>query len=120
MDFIEREGVVADYFKELYETKNPVGFFSSMMRDLLSVETEKTHFMLIARLLKLYGRKSLFHAVIDIAESNDLEISKFPYGLLAYLCKRNSGITDENKYTDHPSLEGFIQKVNKELEKARR
>lgn len=120
MDFIEREGVVADYFKEVYETKNPVGFFSSMMRDLLSVDTSKTEYMLIAKLLKLYGRKSLFHAVVDIAESNDLEITKFPYGLLAYLCKRNSGITDESKHLDHPSLEGFIQRVNKEIEKARR
>lgn len=120
MDFLEREGIVSDYFKELYETKNPVSFFSSMMRDLLSLEISKAEFMLIAKLVKLYGRKSLFHAIVDISESNDLDLSKFPYGLLSYLCKRNLGITDENKYQDLPSLEEFIKRVTKELEKARR
>ena len=120
MDFIEREGVISDYYKELFETKNPISFFATMMRDLLSVGVENKDYQLIGRLLKLYGRKSLFHAVVDIAESTELDVSKFPYGLLAYLCKRNTGLTEENNYSNHPSLEGFIQRVTKELEKARR
>lgn len=117
MDFGEREGVINDYYKELFSTGNPVGFFSSMLRDLLSVNISSKEFPMLAKLIKLYGRKPLFHSIVEIAESTDLEVNKFPYGLLIYLCKRNIGLTEEANYANHPLLTDFISRVDKEIAK---
>lgn len=116
MEFSEREGVVIDYYKDLFEVKNIMSYFSNVMRDLLGVEISSKEYPLIGRLLKLYGRKSLFYAVVDIAESPDTDVSKFPYGLLAYICKRNSGVFEKDSPTNQDSLVEFIDKVSKGVE----
>ena len=117
MDFVDREGVVNDYLKDLYEVKNPVGLLSTMIRDLLMITVSTKEYPLLARLIKLYGRKPVFNSVVEIAESTSLEVDKFPYGLLVYLCKRSIGLTEETSYRDHPLLTDFIDRVDKEITK---
>lgn len=112
---MDRENIIGIYYEELQETKTPGNVIARFFWEIFSKEPDKNDIIKFNKLIKLYGRDNVFSAVIDIATSETVDLSRY-YGLLLYILKQKL----ENKIETEPiKLTDFLDSVKKDMKKRR-
>ena len=114
------ENVAEHYLKNLYEVDNPAIHLAKFFCELTSRAFSREEIVIMARLLKSYGRTNLYFAVLDVSDMYErVDGSKSIYGLLAYFCKKRLE-NRLNGYERDTDLTDRIKETEKSLDKLRK
>jgi len=117
----EMENLAEFYYEKLRTTTNPGQVLLELFREMTGKDAGRTEIILINRLIKLFGRFTLYFAVMDLSKYQGDQLNGNLYPLLYTICKsRFEKIHVESFSASHESLDRFIREVEKDREKAKR
>lgn len=107
------ENIAEEFYAKLTDNNNPglllATFFSIMFNEDLKVDNIK----LFNRLIKIYGRESVFFSILDCTGVRDFTVND-PFGIISYFCKKRlQNKKDAEKILDVSKIEKDIDKLKK-------
>jgi len=81
------ENVIGHYLSLLEEDTNPGLLLTKFYCEIFELPFSVTHIKMFNRLVKLYGRKTVFSSIVEISSNSDLNHTNI-VGLLTYVCKK--------------------------------
>jgi hypothetical protein len=114
------EGLSELYFSKLKTSMNPGVVLAQFYGAVMGLEVGRSEIIMFGKLVKMFGRSSVFFAIIDISR---IETPKeFPYGLLHHICrtKLEKSTEQDLALTSMYSLERKITELEKEMAKIKR
>lgn len=108
------ENLAGSFHERLKTDTNPVSVLVSFYAELFSRPFDVKLIGPIARLVKLYGRDSVFYAILSIEGMEDLNHSNI-YPLLRYIC--NKKLEERKDGQSHEDLTSYVASVKKKTEK---
>lgn len=114
---MEKENVAEFYYEKLKASTNPGLILATLYKELLNRQITKSEIIMYNRLVKIFGRFTVFFATLDLA--NVTKLSDVPYGLLYKICKDRLERMSQNDITAASStdLNKEITSMEKEQEK---
>ncbi len=114
------ENLAELFFSKLKTSQTPGVILAQFYGALFNVEYGKSEIIKLSKLTKVFGRNSVFFAIIDLTKGSDF--TEFPYGLIHYICRtkleRNLGAEVTSASFD--SLDRSITEAKKEILKVRK
>lgn len=111
----EMENTAEFYYEKLKTATDPGRILSALFSSLYSVETTRTIIIMCNKLIKVFGRFTLFFAILDMAGSYP-DLTDNPYPLLYTICKRKFEAAHGDVFLQsHESLDSFLSSIDKEL-----
>ena len=110
----------AEFYYEKLRTSDKPGFTLALLyQELLGREITRSEIIMYNRLVKIFGRFTVFFATLDLA--NVTKLSDVPYGLLYKICKDRLERMSQNDITAASSIDlnREITSMEKEQEKMR-
>mgnify|MGYP001225514444 CR=1 FL=1 len=80
-----QENLAELFFSKLKTAPNPGAVLAQFYGALTGQEVGRSELMMINRLVKIYGRTSVFFSVIDASRLKD--IAEFPYAYIFTICR---------------------------------
>lgn len=115
----EMENQAEFLYEKLKATTNPGQVLLELFREMTNKEAGRSEIILINRLIKIFGRFTVYFAIMDLSKYENLEGNLYP--LLYTICKsRFEKIHDETFSAAHESLDKFLRDVEKERQKVQR
>lgn len=115
----EMENQAEFYYEKLKATTNSGQVLLEFFREMTNKDAGRSEIILINRLVKMFGRFTVYFAIMDLSKYDKLEGNLYP--LLYTICKsRFEKIHDETFSQAHESLDKFLRDVAKEREKVQR
>jgi hypothetical protein len=106
------------YFEKLNSTTKPIPVLVNFMRSVFELSDDsKKLYPQVGRIVKLYGSKLVFFAILDASDS-DVVSSDHAYKLIRYILRKK--FADQYDSTPSIDLMIFAEKQKKELIKKRR
>ena len=107
-----KEALADIYYDKLKDTDNPGLILARFFCELNDKQVDKDKVILFNRLLKLFGRYTIYFAIMDVYGFEGANLDNI-YGLLSYYCK--SRLEKESKNSNNSdSLEDFLSEVDKQ------
>lgn len=111
------ENIASHYFQQLQTSKNPTAVLVALLVAIFDIIPEGRHYSAVGKLVKLYGRYTVFFSILDLAKIENLDLNSSLYPLLAKICqKRFERSIEQDDYPAYQSLDGFISQMKKLLE----
>ena len=110
------ENISEIYYEKLGTTTNPARDLTAFYGSIFEREVGRTEIILFNRLLKLYGRFTVFFAVLDMTSMDNVNFDK-PFPLLAYFCKKRLESKNGSIMTDLLYLDNEVSKLERQIEK---
>ena len=105
------------YFEKLKDTPTPGNIIAAMYCTLYNIEVSKSEVIMMNKMVKIFGRFTVFFAVLDMAGSYPDDVVEKPYALLYTICKNKFESSHGTFMTQsHQSLDKFIESIEKEIE----
>lgn len=101
-------------YKHLGETTNPAGILCSLYRDIFNVQTGVAEIKMFNKLIKIYGRFTVFFALLDLANKDKLDN---PYPYINAVCKAR--LERQHRISDNlevDNLDKQIKRIDKAIE----
>jgi len=116
----ETEGLSDLYFSKLKTSVNPGVVLAQFYGAIMGLEIGRSEIIMFGKLVKIFGRSSVFFSVIDISRIDTPK--EFPYGLLHHICRTKLEKSTEESLalTSMYSLERKITELEKEIAKIKR
>lgn len=116
---VGKENIAEYYFKDLHTTTKPVPHLTAFICEVLGRPPTKGDYVKIGRLIKMYGRDSVFFSVLDIY---DIELTTDDYyPLLVHLAKRRLEVRNkQNSQPEMVNLSSEVRALEKQLKKIQR
>ena len=115
----ENENLSDLYYERLSSTTNPGTVLARFMGELIDRPINKSHIIMMNKMVKNYGRFLVFFSILDLSDVRDLGENIYP--LMSAICKRrfekahvSSVIVQYNK------LDREITKLDEEAAKVRK
>jgi len=109
----EMENTVEFYYEKLKGTTNPGTVLAVWFGSLYSVDASKSIIIMCNRLIKVFGRFTVFFAILDMAGSYP-ELSENMYPLLYTICKRKFETAhSDSTIQSHESLDKYVAEMEK-------
>jgi hypothetical protein len=106
------EALADIYYDKLKDADNPGLTLARFFCELNDKQVDKDKVILFNRLLKLFGRYTIYFAIMDLYGYEGANLDNI-YGLLSYYCK--SRLERESKNSNNSdSLEDFLSEVDKQ------
>lgn len=108
------------YYEKLKSDNNPGAILAAFYSSLYDIQTTKSEIMMCNRLIKIFGRFTVFFSILDMAGTypNRPEVV---YPLLYTICKRKfESAHGDSIIQARESLDSFINNMNKEISKQRK
>jgi hypothetical protein len=103
------------FYEKLKNTTNPGTVLAAHFGSLYNVDVTKSIIILCNRLIKVFGRFTVFFAILDMAGSYP-NLTDNPYPLLYTICKRKFEAAHGDLFTKaHEPLDAFLSSIDKEL-----
>lgn len=117
---MEAENTSEFFYEKLKGSTNPGAVLAAHYCSLYSMEMSKNVVIMCNRLIKVFGRFTVFFSILDMAGSYP-ELVENPYPLLYTICKRKF----ETAHGDilipsHESLDNLLSSIDKELKQIRK
>ena len=107
------EALADIYYEKLKDADNPGLTLARFFCELNDREVDREKVILFNRLLKLFGRYTVYFAIMDLYGYSDANIDGNIYGLLSYYCK--SRLEKESKNSSQSeNLDDFLSEVEKQ------
>lgn len=115
-----QESVVDLFFSKLKTAQNPGVVLAQFYGNLFNLEVGRSEIVLFNKLVKLFGRTSVFFSTLDISRIETP--TEFPYGLLFKVCKTKLEKTLEADLalTSMFSLERRITDLEKDIARVKK
>lgn len=115
----EMENQAEFYYEKLKITTNPGQVLLEFFREMTSLVAGRAEIIMINRLIKMFGRFTVYFALMDLSKIEKLEGNLYP--LLYTICKnRFERIHNDTFSPAHESLVREINLLEKEAEKIRK
>lgn len=103
------------YYEKLKNTTNPGPVLAALFGSLYDIVPTRSEIIMMNRLIKVFGRFTLFFSVLDMAGTYPDKVEN-PYPLLYTICKRKFEHSHSDSFIQsHESLDKFLDGVEKEL-----
>ena len=111
------ENAAEFYYEKLKTSPTPGVTLSLLYKELLGREIPRSEIIMYNRLVKIFGRFTVFFATLDLA--NVAKLSDVPYGVLYKICKDRLERLSQNDITAASStdLNREITSIEKEQER---
>lgn len=109
---------LADLYYEKLSTSTNAGLtLAQFYCELFSITITKAEVILFNRLLKLFGRYTVYFAILDLYGYEEANLDNV-YGLLSYYCKKRVEAKNGPVLTQDPyvNLNSRIEKIGKQIE----
>lgn len=117
----EMENQAEFYYEKLKVSVNPGQVLLEFFREMTGKEAGRSEIIMINRLIKMFGRFTVYFAIMDLSKYESDKITGNLYPLLYTICKgRFEKIHVESFIASHESLDRFLKEMEKEREKAHR
>lgn len=115
-----QENLAELFFSKLKIAPNPGVILAQFYGAITGKEVGRSEIIMMNKLVKLYGRTSVFFSTIEITRLKDLE--EFPYGYLFTICrtKLQKASEAELSITSMQSLARLITSLEDEVAKVKR
>jgi hypothetical protein len=107
------EALADIYYNKLKDSNNPGLDLARFFCELNDREVDRERVILFNRLLKLFGRYSIYFAIMDLYGYRDANIDGDVYGLLTYYCKNRLEKESKNS-SQSENLDDFLSEVEKQ------
>jgi hypothetical protein len=102
-----QEPLVDYYFEQLNKSDNKVATLVAFYKAVFNLElVNNTTYSSFGRLVRLYGDRAIFSAILDASGMDNINFDSNIFGLLAYFCKQKI----LNTKTDAVSLMPLAEK----------
>ena len=99
---------LADFWKEqLFTSEKPAETLQQMYKSL--VTSEGNYIVTFRKLVKIYGRKSVYFSILDCADMN--QVDGDPLRIISYFAKKR--LDTKSNPSDIISIEEIEKKINK-------
>jgi len=116
---MEAENLAEFYYEKLHDTVNPALVLSQFYGNLFSKEYGRSEIIMFNRLLKLYGRFTIYFSLLDMHSMTEIRFENV-YGLISYFAKKRL----EQKYGVlsfyYKNLDREVTSIEKLIEKQRK
>jgi hypothetical protein len=85
---MDGENLSEFYYEQLKDTTNPALVLCRFYDELFSKHHGKSEIIMFNRLLKLYGRFTVYFALLDVATMSEVNFDNGIFGLLSYMAKK--------------------------------
>lgn len=109
------------YYEKLKISTEPGKVIREFYRHMLDKDTGKSEIIMINRLVKMFGRFTVYFGIMDLSKYQSDQLNGNLYPLLYTICKnRFEKIHTETFSVSHESLDKYLKEIQKEREKAQR
>lgn len=114
------ENLTELFFSRLRTDPNPSVVIAQFYSAMTGKTVGKSESQQFAKLIKWFGKLSVFSAVIDVARADDLE--EFPFGLLFHICKRRleTVMGADMGMVSMESMENRLRNIEKAIERTKK
>jgi hypothetical protein len=114
------ENITELFFAKLKASVNPGVVLAQFYGTVMGIEVGRSEIMQLNRLIKFFGRTSVFFSIVDIARRDDFK--EFPFGLLYKICKDKleASTQAEMAISSLYSLDRRITDMFKDIDKTRK
>lgn len=114
---VNQENLTEIFFSKLKTSTNSGVVLAQFYSAIIGTEIGRSEIIKLNRLVKLFGRNSVFFAIVDIARKEDF--TELPYGLLYKICKDKLELSTnvDAELSSMVSLDKAINEMNKEISK---
>jgi len=110
-----KENLSKFYFKKLHATNRPGALLANFLCEILGKKIVNSDYAKVGKLVRMYGRESVFFAILDVYDMENAPDNYYPY-ITAILKSR---LARKNKQAGYPTMVNFEDEV-KELDKKAR
>lgn len=115
----EMENQAEFYYEKLKSSTNPGQVLLEFFREMTSRDAGRSEIIMINRLIKVFGRFTVYFGIMDLSKIENLEGNLYP--LLYTICKnRFEKIHVESFSVSHESLDKYLKELEKERQKAQK
>ena len=110
------------YYEKLKSNANQGQVLLEFFREMTGLDGGRASIIMINKLIKLFGRFTVYFAIMDLSKNDKLENGVNLYPLLYTICRnRFERIQNDAVLTvSHESLEKYLKELDKERETAKR
>ena len=117
----EMENQAEFYYEKLKISVNPGQVLLEFFREMTDKEAGRAEIIMINRLIKMFGRFTVYFAIMDLSKYQSDQLNGNLYPLLYTICKsRFEKIHNDTFSPAHESLAREIASLEKEAEKVRK
>lgn len=117
----EMENQAEFYYEKLKVSANPGQVLLEFFREITDRDAGRAEIIMINRLIKLFGRFTVYFAIMDLSKYQYEQLNGNLFPLLYTICKgRFDKIHVETFSVSHESLDKYLKEIEKTREKARR
>lgn len=110
------ENLVEFYYEKLKNSQEPNKVLMELFYEVTGINVGRSEIIMINKLLKLFGRFTLFFSIVDLSSVKSLEGNL--YGLLYTICNRRFERAHNNETVNaFESLSRELNSLEKQIEK---
>lgn len=115
-----QENIAELFYSRLKIAPNPGLVLAQFYGNLMGIEVGRSEIIMFGKLVKLFGKTSVFFSVIDVSRIDTP--TEFPYGLLFKICKTKleKSLEADMSISSMLSLERRITDWEKEIAKVKK
>jgi hypothetical protein len=115
---VDVENISEIYWSRLSSTNNPGPVLARFLGELLRISIDKSHIIMMNRLLRIYDRFLILLSVMDLENVKELNKEQSLYPLLFTICRRRFEAKHSTSViVQYESLDREINSLNKQIEK---
>jgi hypothetical protein len=115
----EMENQAEFFYEKLKASVNPGQVLLEFYRDTVNHDAGRSEIIMINRLVKLFGRFTVYFAIMDLSKYADRDMSGNLYPLVYTICKsRFEKVHNGNIDSAQESLDRVLKELEREREKA--
>lgn len=117
----EMENQAEFFYEKLKASVNPGQVLLEFYRDIVSENAGRSEIIMINKLIKLFGRFTVYFALMDLSKYENKDLSGNIYPLVYTICKsRFEKIHNESFSPTQEPLDKLLKELEKEREKAKK
>jgi hypothetical protein len=115
----EMENLAEFYYEKLKSQANPGQVLLEFFREITGLPAGRSEIIMINKLIKIFGRFTVYFAIMDLSKNDRLEGNLYPY--LFTICRSRFERANDTTFSiSHEPLDNLLRSLDKEREVARK
>jgi hypothetical protein len=109
------DSLAETYYEKLRDATNSTQVMVAFYRELFDAPITDDTYKVFARLIKIYGKRLIYFALLDCTDMPTLDLTTTPTGLLSYFAKKR--LVEKSRFNELPSLDNLVKEFDARQEK---